>query len=109
MTFGEIIEILRDKMGIKIRDFAFGDFGDSRTGTGNSFIPELGECIEIKQHGGEDQGSEWYSIKYFPDHDIYVKVDGDYSSYEGTEFYNGWACCYEVRPMEKVIIAYQKV
>lgn len=100
------MDVLREETNI--RDFAHGDFG-IRAGTGNMFFPEIGEYIDIETHGGEDQGTDWWRIKYFPDHDVYIKVDGEYSSYEGTEFYGGWACCHEVRPKEKMIIAYEKV
>lgn len=62
---------------------------------------------EIDQYGGEGKGDTWYSVKYFPDHDIYIRVDGFYSSYNGTDFYNGWDCCSEVRPQKKTITVYE--
>jgi len=61
---------------------------------------------EIEQYGGEDKGSVWYSVKYFPDHDVYLKVDGWYSSYTGAEF-NGWNDVYEVKPIQKTITVYE--
>jgi hypothetical protein len=63
---------------------------------------------EVEQYGGEGQGDTWYSVKYFPDHDVYIRVDGFYSSYNGTDF-NGWSDCTEVRPQEKTITVYQTV
>ncbi len=63
---------------------------------------------EIHRQGGEDEGSHWESVKYFPDHDIYIKVTGYYQSYSGTEFYGDYKdCCSEVRPKEKLIIVYE--
>lgn len=62
---------------------------------------------EVEQVGGEGEGDHWHSVKYFPDHDIYIKVTGFYQSYDGTEFYDGWDCCKEVRPQEKTITVYQ--
>lgn len=62
---------------------------------------------EIDNYGGEDCGSTWYSVKYFPKHDIYIRVDGYYSSYHGTDFDEGWNCCSEVRPIEKTITVYE--
>ena len=61
---------------------------------------------EIEQVGGEDEGSHWHSVKYFPDHDVYICVTGYYSSYNGTDFYDEWGCCTEVRPQQKTITVY---
>ena len=44
------------------------------------------EWIEVEQYGGEGQGDTWYSVKHFPSLDIYLKVDGYYQSYNGTNF-----------------------
>lgn len=62
---------------------------------------------EVEQYGGEGQGDTWYSIKYFPDHDIYIKVSGWYQSYDGVNF-NSWGrdCC-EVKPSQKTITVYE--
>jgi hypothetical protein len=57
----------------------------------------IGPIEEIKQKGGEGQGEEWYSIKYFPKHNIYIRVDGFYTSYHGTDFEEGWG--EEVKPL----------
>ena len=62
---------------------------------------------EVAQEGGEGEGDIWYSVKYFPDHDVYIRIDGFYQSYIGVEFYNGWDCCSEVRPKEKTITVYE--
>ena len=72
------------------------------------FLSKLGiNWKEVEQYGGEDQGSTWYSVKYFPDHDVYIRVDGYYSSYNGTDF-NGWDDdCKEVRPKQKTITVYE--
>lgn len=65
----------------------------------------LGRVVEVEQHGGEDQGSYWYSVKHFIDHDVYIKITGYYSSYNGTDFYDGYGC--EVRPTEKTITVFE--
>lgn len=62
---------------------------------------------EVEQYGGEDKGSTWYSVKYFPDHDVYLRVDGYYESYNGIEFYDGWNCVKEVKPQQKTIVVYE--
>ena len=69
----------------------------------------IGEWEEIDQYGGEGQGDTWYSIKYFKDHDVYLKCDGYYQSYNGTEFYDGWDNVYEVKPEQKTITVFEKI
>jgi len=61
----------------------------------------LGKIVEVEHYGGEDQGSTWFSVKHFVDHDVYIRTDGYYSSYNGTEFYEGFGK--EVFPAEKVV------
>ena len=67
----------------------------------------LGKVVEIEQYGGEDQGSTWYSIKHFVDHDIYIQTDGYYSSYHGTDFDEGYG--YEVKPVQVMVTQYKGV
>jgi len=61
---------------------------------------------EVEQYGGESMGDTWYSVKYFPDHDVYIRVDGWYQSHNGTDF-NGWEDCSVVKPVEKTITVYE--
>jgi hypothetical protein len=61
---------------------------------------------EVDSYGGEGQGETWYSVKYFRDYDVYIKVDGYYTSYNGVEFDRGWDSCKEVRPKQKTITVY---
>lgn len=71
-------------------------------------VPGVGKFDLVDEHGGEDEGSNWYNIRYFPDHDIYVKVQGYYQSYNGTSF-DDWGDVTEVRPVEKTITVYEGV
>jgi hypothetical protein len=70
----------------------------------NKAKEELGGWDEVAQKGGEGQGDEWYSVKFFPKYDIYIKTDGWYSSYHGVDF-EEWGK--EVTPKEKVITVYE--
>lgn len=97
MNYQEILNVLKEKVG-NVKEFAYEDYDKSELG--------LGDIQEVSQYGGEGQGNTWYSVKHFVDHDIYVRVDGYHSSYDGVDFYDGWECCSEVRPVEKVIIEY---
>lgn len=65
----------------------------------------LGKVVEIEQYGGEDQGSTWYSIKYFVDHDVYIRTDGYYQSYSGTDFHDGYGRV--VTPQQKTITVFE--
>lgn len=67
----------------------------------------LGGWKEVQQHGGEGQGEDWYSVKYFPAHNVFIKTEGWYTSYHGTDFEDGYG--FEVWPAEKVITVYNPV
>lgn len=97
MTAQEIIEKLKE-FEISVYEFAYDDYNSENIG--------LGKIIEVEQYGGEGQGDIWYSVKYFKDHDVYLRVDGWYQSYSGTEF-NGWENVKEVKPIQKTITVYE--
>ena len=97
MNYQEILEKLRENID-SVSDFAFGDYDSKKLG--------LGEIKEVEQFGGEGQGDTWYSVKYFKDHDVYLKVSGYYQSYDGTDF-SGWGCVKEVTPTQKTITVYE--
>jgi len=99
MTAQEIKAVLEEKLSID--DFAYGDFDSEELG--------LGEIKEVDQYGGEGQGDEWYVVYLFVDHNIHLKVEGYYQSYNGTEFYEGWDDCFEVTPQEKTITVFEKL
>ena len=65
----------------------------------------IGDWEEVDQYGGEGRGETWYSIKYFKDHDIYIRTDGWYASYHGTEFDDGYGK--EVKPIKKMVTVYE--
>lgn len=67
---------------------------------------EIPEWKEVSQYGGEGQGDTWYSVKYFPSSNIYLKVDGFYSSYEGAEFEDWEKSVKEVFPKQVTITEY---
>jgi hypothetical protein len=67
----------------------------------------IGEIKEIEKVGGEGKGEEWYVVFYFPKHDIYLKCEGFYSSYEGVSFDDDWNNCFEVFPKEVTITVYE--
>ncbi len=96
MNVKEIFEKL-EKEGVGVSAFAWGDFDSEELG--------FGEFDEVDQYGGEGQGDTWYSVKYFPKFDLYIRTDGFHSSYNGVEFYDGYG--EEVRPAQKTITVYE--
>lgn len=97
MRYDEILEVLKSNIS-RVSHFAMEDYTPEDLG--------LGPVDEVYQKGGEGQGDHWESVKYFKDHDVYIKVIGYYSSYNGVDFYGDWDCCLEVMPKEKTIIVY---
>ena len=104
LTFEQIMAVLKEKIKAddwdnEISQFAYMNYNKEELG--------LGPVEEVDSYGGEDCGSTWYSVQHFKDHDVYIRVDGYYSSYNGTDFYDGWDCCKEVKPKEKTITVYE--
>lgn len=94
MTAKEILTKI-EEAGISASDFGYGDF----------HLEELGDWQEIDQVGGEGEGDYWHSVKYFKDHDVYIKTIGFYTSYHGTDFHEGYG--EEVKPTKKTVIVYE--
>lgn len=97
-TYNEILEILKEKID-KVDHFAYGDYHEEDL--------DLGKVVEVEQEGGEGEGSNWYSVQHFVEHDIYIKVSGYYQSYNGTDFDDWDSACRQVRPKEKTITIYE--
>lgn len=86
-----------------VPDFSLDSF--AYCNTMNPLPMEIGVWEEIEQVGGEDEGSTWYSVKYFKDHDVYIRTDGFYQSYHGTDFNYGFGK--EVKPKKKTITVFE--
>lgn len=65
----------------------------------------IGPIEKVSSHGGEGQGDHWEVVNYFSKHDIYIRTVGTYSSYNGTDFYNGYGN--QVVPKQKTITVYE--
>ena len=99
MNYQEIISEL-DKQGISVDEFAYGDIEKP--------LPNIGPWKEVYRQGGEGKGEDWQSVKHFPDHNVYIKTSGFYSSYNGTDFYGGIAdCSEEVKPVDRMVTFYE--
>ncbi len=106
MDYQEIITKIKES-DIAVEEFAHEDF--SFPFSEKEFLEKNGipNWKEIEQYGGEGQGDTWYSVKHFPEHNVYIKVEGYYQSYNGTEFHKGWDSCSEVKPVTKTITVYE--
>ncbi len=113
MVYQEIVEEIK-KQCEDVSEFAEGGlegekmYPEAKWNSKEYYVvknPILGIVSQIEQYGGEGKGEDWWVVYYFEDHDVYIKVDGYYQSYNGTEFV-GWDCLSEVRPVEKTIIQY---
>lgn len=75
----------------------FDEGGDGDVCFGNTeIVHEQGDC-----EGGGDHSEK---VIHFKDHDVYIRVTGFYSSYDGTDWDNDWS---EVKPKEKTITVYE--
>ena len=94
MNMQDVEKILKDAE-VSVEDFGFGEFE----------VEALGTFKQVRIKGGEGEGERWYSVKYFPKHDIYIKTIGYYQSYSGVEFYEGYGKI--VKPKKKTITVYE--
>lgn len=97
MDTKELIEELKKLCDNSIDRFAYMDYDTNDV---------TGKVEEVVNYGGEDMGSNWYSVQYFPKHDIYLRVNGYYSSYMGAEF-DGWDDVVQVTPKIKTITVFE--
>jgi hypothetical protein len=119
MTAQEIKNLLDQKEvtpGVLYLGDDDGEFGDSEEllnylnesdqNTVESYIVKLvGPFEEVYQQGGEGEGDNYSIVWHFIDHDVYLRVDAYYSSYEG--IYWDESNFYEVKPKEKTIVVYE--
>lgn len=103
MTFQEIIQKFKDA-NISVEEFAYSQYS-----TENDLKEGIPEWKEVEKYGGEGQGDTWYSVKYFPEYNIYMKVSGWYQSYDDTEFGDWESACKQVFPQQKTITVYEPV
>ena len=61
---------------------------------------------EVDRYGGEDQGSDYWSVYSFTDgmQVVFIQFQGWYASYEGSTYEE----FYEVQPVEKTITVFEK-
>ena len=94
MTATDIIKKL-EELEISASDFAY-ELDDREEFGSAPIVHEEGDC--------EGGGSYSCVVRHFVDHNVYIEVIGYYSSYNGTDWDEGFT---EVFPKEKTIIVYE--
>lgn len=102
MNFKKLIKLLKAHYEDSVSEFAHTDDAELKDTT-----PEIGPFKEVDQHGGEGEGEDWWSVKHFTDHNIFIKVSGNYQSHNGTDFEDWEDAVKEVKPKEKVVTVYE--
>lgn len=68
-------------------------------------VDACGPFVQVASKGGEGQGEEYWLIYHFTAHNVYIKVSGFYTSYDGVDWsYGGFS---EVKPVEKTMTVYE--
>ncbi len=78
----------------------------SASPTTKIFAEQIGGIDEIERVGDQPgDGDMFYVVKYFPRHDVYIRVDAKNDSFTGTDFTN--STFYEVKPVERKVVFYE--
>lgn len=65
----------------------------------------FGEVKLVNNEGNTEGGGEYSEkVYFFKDHNVYLKVTGCYTSYNGCDWNDDWT---EVKPIEKTITVYE--
>lgn len=95
LTGDQILELIKEKK-ISWNDLGKGYVDWEEYG--------FGKVKTVDEYGGEGMGEKYYHVYHFVDHDVYIRIDGYYQSYNGAEFENA---PYEVKPVERTVIFYE--
>tara|TARA_R110000868_G_scaffold76573_6_gene220168 strand:- start:5164 stop:5610 length:447 start_codon:yes stop_codon:yes gene_type:complete len=99
-TYEPIVEVIGDWQSNR----------DKRSARRTKYLNEntiLGGCVEVDGNGGSDRGSDWWRVYHFTKHDVYLKIRGYYTSYEGVSLEDGWDSCSEVVPKQVMVTIYE--
>jgi hypothetical protein len=104
MNYQEIKEKLTE-IGIKTGDEIVAEFYEGGNIDEETLVAMFGDVEVIDEQGGYEGGGD-YAMKVFlfKAHNIYIKVTGFYSSYNGTDWDGTFT---EVFPQQKTITVYE--
>lgn len=60
---------------------------DAHATENEEILNALGEWTVAEKVGGSGEGDSWHTVLHFTEHDVYIKIDGYYTSYDGVEPY----------------------
>lgn len=100
MTAEQIVNYLQENIG---NPSDLEDYGENITYDLPDNGSDLGKIEVVDHYGGEGQGEDLYTVWHFVDHDVYIKAEGYYHSYDGGYYTSGWLI---VRPEQKTITVY---
>lgn len=108
LTYDEIHDIINSELFVENytgpsawmdQGISDDDYDDDEIGIE---LKKLGSFEVVDEHGGENEGSDYYAIYYFKDHDVYIKFSGWYASHVGSEYEE----MNQVYPKQEVITNY---
>ncbi len=70
-------------------------------------LKDFGEVTVVDQYGGMGMGDNHYYVLYFEKFNIYLKIQGSYTSYEGSDY--SYAEFFEVFPEQETITVYKSI
>ena len=92
------------------------EYEDSLDFQKKDFVVEgLGRIVTVLEEGGSNDlqdgayGCDWKIVRHFVDHDIYIKLEAFYSSYEGAEVDDEDVQFEQVIPRQKMITVYDSI
>jgi hypothetical protein len=113
MLKDKVVALLVEADDDVIREFFHGEVNDNLTWD-SSEIADFRKLLSdaainfqfVDRYGGEDQGSDYWSVYSFTDgmQVVFIEFQGWYASYEGCTYEE----FYEVTPVEKTITVFEK-
>lgn len=113
MLKDKIIALLAEADRDVIAEFFHGEVNDNITWDSEEvsdfrkLLSDASITFEfVDRYGGEDQGSDYWSVYSFSDgmQVVFIQFQGWYASYEGSTYEE----FYEVQPVEKIITVFEK-
>lgn len=105
LTGEEVLKILTDNFTLE--QIGENDYYEITGDNQKEYFNEIGlgsYDIVLEHGGGEGDGSDHHIVYYFKEHDVYVRIDGYYQSYHGTDWEDK---PYLVKPEAKTVIVYE--
>jgi len=113
MLKDKVLALLAEADYDVIREFFHGEVSDNITWDSEE-VGEFRKALSdadirfefVDRYGGEDQGSDYWSVYSFNDSNevVFIQFQGWYTSYDGSTFDE----FYQVQPVEKTITVFEK-